>query len=257
MINFLKICAFGFAITIIVMIGACAFMIENINSQGSSNDSGTVDNAGNSDNSNKPKDKMADYMNEKYTDDKFTSVSSAGGGLGRRDKRAVLRSENYPDDEIMVLLTYVDGVELLCDNYLYFKYREQTKQKIDEILTKMLEHDHEFFYGMAPTLVTRSFPADTSFEDYVSDELSMIRFILVLGPGYDYSNRELFEEKFAKAFHENNFKVFSVIVCFTEEGDNYGELKDIGLDAYLGRHDKLYRLNIYKIGSHDEEFSWR
>ena len=220
-----------------------------------SNDSNKISNSSNY--GSPTLNRMMNYINDKYPEDNFTFNRSISGDLGSSDRNIYVKSEKFPNYNISLLLTKVDGVEVINDNYLYFKFKEQTQQLIKEILSEILGVDYKFFYGIPPSVGVKSFPGDLQFEDYISDTLSLIDFSVVVSPEYRLGDQAAFEETLKKAFGKRNIRIFSMDIYFDDDSGGYSELDDAGLFNYINRHRSIQRFSALSIGSENVEFTWR
>jgi hypothetical protein len=160
---------------------------------------------------------MVDYINERYEDDTFEFI--------RRDTWSndsiFVSSEKFPDEQIRIAHVTSDGRNYFNDNYLSFKYRERTTATIAEILDEVIEHDFKLFYEPTNSIGVHVFPANGSFDDYIINENSRLRFVAMVKPGYDISNMDNIAEKLKESFVCRNVLVFNAAVLFCQDYDVY------------------------------------
>jgi hypothetical protein len=158
-----------------------------------------------------------------------------------------------------------NGKEVFADNYLFFKFREQTRTLINEILADVLGHDFKLFYysthGVSSDMVLS---ADTTFEDYIASRVSTIIFRAVLAPGYDIGDRDVLVEKLRDAFISRNVIIYKGVLRFCDDPDTYEALNEHTLTHFLWTYNQDVMmademqpvLELRRIGEDNEMIEW-
>lgn len=128
-------------------------------------------------------DKMVDYMNEKYVDDKFTYVTVYGGHLGDNQTKIIVSSEKFPNSEIKVIC-YDSGE--CSDNYLDIKFEDQTRNYLKTKLNEKFGNKVYVDYVADDRGGTSNGSSYTTFEEFIANENSYIYFNAIIG--YDVSD---------------------------------------------------------------------
>lgn len=131
-------------------------------------------------------DMMVSYINDKYSDDTFEFVSMSGGHLGSNTTKIIVKSEKYPNKEIRVICSEVDGKEIYSDTYLNVKFENETYEFIKDALVSEYGENVYLKYIPDDTASFESGSSSTTFEEYVSDPSTYIYFsAAVVGTAYD------------------------------------------------------------------------
>ncbi len=158
-------------------------------------------------------DKMVAYMNEKY-DDTFEYSAPYGGGPGATSTQIVVKSEKYPDAQIWVEYYTEDGKDIFADNYVSYKYEEQTRDVLQKLLTDVFQSDVKLRYTVGTKGVLNNFTDNTTFDEYASDSASRIGFrAFIFDTGSATSNAE---SKLKEALEESGY-VLSGLVFITDD----------------------------------------
>ena len=199
--------------------------------------------------------RLLEYMNSKYHDDNFHYVSPSGGGLGYSERSIIVNSDRFPDARIGVRLSEVDGEDVFADNYHHFKFENQIRERLDEILAGAFSWDYKLFFGNPPLVGTFSFPAETTFEDYIANDRSSIMFTVVVSPDFGAVDRSAFEIGFNEAFAREDIFIVDAGVFFADETNGYNELEN-NLTAFLRDNSKLLYMNAWLPGTREARFEW-
>ena len=191
---------------------------------------------------------MLTYMHEKYTDDTFEFVSMSGGHIGSNVTKIIVASEKYPDKEVRVICTEVDGEKIFTDTYLNFKFEEQTREYIKDKLQKEFGNNIYFKYVPDDLACTEGGSFETTFEEYINEESSHI-YISVAVP-YEVENKE--------AVNNLLQNIFSDIAL---SGDIYFFDAETDIDADITEkiETKQYSEKVYISKTETEEkyqFEW-
>jgi hypothetical protein len=195
---------------------------------------------------------MVEYINERYEDDTFEFI--------RRDTWSndsiFVSSEKFPDEQIMVSHVTADGRDYFNDDYLYYKFREQATDKIEEILKDALDHEFKLFYSrLSPGNTTYVLPSDISVDDYMSNPNSWLRFSAMVAPEYDISDTSFVADKLKNAFELNNVLLFNASVSFHQDYEVYESLSQENI--HIRRSSVNPRISIFYYRSRQEmEFTW-
>jgi len=206
-------------------------------------------------------ERMVDYMNARYDDTFYFKEPYI---YNKMQREICVRSDKFSaaDDYIYVGYEKVGDSEIFCDNYLYFKYRKQTTAFLEEVLAEVFGYDFKLFYGDEPGIGTnRILAAGASFEDYISNWISDIRFTAVLAPGYEIDDRGIFAKKIKDIFVTHKTIITSATVHFCDDYVVYDSLDKETLNDFLISYErnenKKPTLDMSWIGAEKESFDWR
>lgn len=172
-------------------------------------------------NRNSTVDKMVAYMNNKY-DDHFEYSAPFGGGPGATSKQIIVSSEQYPEARVWVQYYEQDGQEVFTDNYIDYKYEEQTRVFLQDLLEQVFQSRVVLRYDIGTSGTVNDFNDGTTFETYISDIRSDIGFqACVLLERDDFSTLE-FEKKLKEAIKSTGLIAFGTIY-FTEDAEIYAQ----------------------------------
>ena len=121
-------------------------------------------------------DMMVSYINDKYSDDHFEYVSMSGGHLGSNTTKIIVKSEKYPDKEIRVICSEVDGEDVYSDTYLNAKFETETYEFIRNALVGEYGENVYLKYIPDDTVSYENGSSSTTFEEYISDPSTYIYF---------------------------------------------------------------------------------
>ena len=121
-------------------------------------------------------EKMVAYMNERY-DDTFTFNSPFGGSVGVDSTQITVKSEKYPDEKIWVEYVVEDGEEHYYDNYIDYKYENETKEYLLKIMREIFEgSDVVVEYNVDSGGTRNEYNESVTFEQYIKGESTPIVF---------------------------------------------------------------------------------
>jgi hypothetical protein len=174
-------------------------------------------------------DRMMEYINGRY-DDGFTYDGPQPNTTNTATTRRILVvTERFPDEYITVFYNKSDdGEEVFNDNYLYFVYREQTIEFLKGLLGDILGHDFKLFYALPASVHSEKLPDGTTFEQYISSDLSMIGFTAVVAPGYELADGDSLIQRFKEALSANGIVDINGLIYFTDDPDDYAALNGVG-----------------------------
>lgn len=153
-------------LTVILMIGVSGCM--NINKQENEfkgiNKSKTVH------------EKMVAYMNERY-DDTFTFNAPFGGSVGIDSTQITVKSEKYPNEKIWVEYVVENGEEYYYDNYIDYKYENETREYLLEIMREIFDGSNVVVkYDVDSGGTKNEYDESTTFNQYIKGESTPIVF---------------------------------------------------------------------------------
>lgn len=125
-------------------------------------------------------DMMVSYINDKYSDDHFEYVSMSGGHIGSDTTKIIVKSEKYPDKEIRVICSGVDGDFVYSDTYLNVKFEEETRLYIEQSLSSAFDGAVYVQYIPDDTGSMKSGTSETQFSDFISDNTTFVYFNAVV-----------------------------------------------------------------------------
>ena len=195
-------------------------------------------------------DMMIDYMNEKY-DDHFEYAEPFGGKPGDKTKQILVKSEKYPDAKIWVEHYSQNGDDAFADNYVSYKYENQTREALQSLLMNVFGSEVKVSYTVGLRGLRNNFTDNTSFEQYITDPASMIvfrAFVLDNGSAVSKGDNDL-----KKAIDESGFVLFGTVYV-TDNRDYYDEAFDL---SYI-EQSKIMALEINMSAPHEFlTFKWR
>lgn len=193
-------------------------------------------------NRNPTVEEMVAYMNEKY-DDHFEYAAPFGGGPGAVSKQIIVTSEKFPEAQIWVQRDEKDGKEVFTDNYVSYKYEEQTRAFLRELLENAFHGKAAIFYGVGTRGTGGEFADDTTFEAYISNIFSDIGFqacVLIEDSGADIRS---FEDDLKKEIQSSGLIAFGTVYFTTDPGRfrEVSELSEKEFDLFdFDLFDQLY-----------------
>jgi hypothetical protein len=234
-------------IILIIMIGVCGCMKNNTNQGGGAKVSELS-----------VREQVMEYINSRY-DDHFTFYGREPGMYRMNDIKILGESEKYPGEYITVLYSKSseDGTVFLNDNYLYFKYREQTIEFLEGVLREFFNYDLKFFYDMVSAGVNLlELPADATFEEYISNKASRLRFTAVIAPGYDTGDGVALTQRLKEVFAAYNTVILGASVLFCDDPETYSSLDSRNISIYRAKY-KGTAISIARLNTGADRYEWR
>jgi uncharacterized protein YcgL (UPF0745 family) len=152
-------------------------------------------------------DKILTYMKKTYPEDEFTYVKTLyGDRLDEWHTEIIMTSKLFPDFEIEGFYSVGDGGKIYYkDNYLPIKFREQTFEKVDEVLREMWGDTafHIFPVEDYPQ-IPLAYEDVTSFDEYIASEDNGVKYIIVADIPYEDVNEPEIEQRITEVFAKNN-----------------------------------------------------
>ena len=181
-------------------------------------------------------DMMVSYINDKYSDDNFEYVSMSGGHLGSNTTKIIVKSEKYPDKEIRVICSEVDGNNIYSDTYLNVKFETKTYEFIRNALVKEYGENIYLKYTPDDTACYENGSSNTTFDEYISDPSTYVYFSAAVVGTVDDEEAALSKIKsiFADA-------VFSAHIYFVDTSDS------LSVNATKFIENKEYSKRLYII----------
>lgn len=131
-------------------------------------------------------DRMVEYINNKYTDDKFEYEKMTGGYLGSNVTKIIVSSEKYPEKDIYVICTQVDDEEKFTDTYLNVKFEIETEGYIKNSLNDIFGDSLIWFsYSAADIAGEDKGSSLTTFMEYLANENTYISFSALIDDVHD------------------------------------------------------------------------
>lgn len=159
-------------------------------------------------------DKMVAYMNEKY-DDHFEYSAPFGGGPDATSTQIIVTSEKYPEAQIWVEYYTENGKEIFADNYVSYKYEKQTRNALQNLLEDVFGAEIKLRYGVGSKGSINNFTDNTSFDEFISDPASYVRFrafVLDNGAGISIAGKEL-----KQAIEDSKFVISGLLYITSDE----------------------------------------
>lgn len=189
-------------------------------------------------------DMMVSYINDKYSDDNFEYVSMSGGHLGSNTTKIIVKSEKYPDKEIRVICSEVDGKNIYSDTYLNVKFETETYEFIRNALVGEYGENIYLKYVPDDTASYENGSSNTTFEEYISHPSTYIYFSAAVVGTVDDEEATLNKIKsiFADA-------VLSAHIYFVNTDDSLSD------DATSLIENKEYAKRLYIIKETVDQYS--
>lgn len=163
-------------------------------------------------------DMMMSYINDKYSDDHFEYVGMSGGHLGSNTTKIIVKSEKYPDKEIRVICSEVDGEDVYSDTYLNAKFETETYEFIRNALVGEYGENVYLKYIPDDTASYENGSSSTTFEEYISDPSTYIYFSAAVVGNVD--NEEAALNKIKSIFAD---AVLSAHIYFVDTDDSLSD----------------------------------
>ena len=119
---------------------------------------------------------MVDYINRKYTDDSFEFVSVSGGHIGSTTRKIIVKSEKYPNKEIRVICSKINGNIVYSDTYLNVKFEKETQKYLENALQNAFNTKTVVRYIPDDMVSMEEGTVDTKFDEYISDKTTYVYF---------------------------------------------------------------------------------
>jgi len=200
-------------------------------------------------------ERMMKYINERY-DDTFTFLQIYENHPSYRKREILVTTEKYPGEYIHVQYIEKEEGDFYNDNYLYFKYRDQAIEALHEVFDGVLDYDFKFFYEGNPGVDMDTIDADATFDEYISNTASNLRFTVVVAPGYSIGEPDVFEKRIIDAFASQGMVILSASIHFCDDPDVYEELDRATLLRFVW-NDTAPVLHLYHIGTERADPYWR
>lgn len=194
-------------------------------------------------NRNSTVDKMVAYMNDKY-DDHFEYSAPFGGGPGATSKQIIVSSEQFPEAQIWVQYFERDGKEIFTDNYISYKYEEQTRNLLEDLLTEAFHSNVALFYNVGSKGTVNQFTEQTTFEEYISDIKAKIGFQACILLDVSELDTNLLKKEWEDTIRSCGLAAFGTIY-FTDNVGEFNEVSDLTLEEFdFYNFDSFARLRI-------------
>ena len=188
-------------------------------------------------------EKMVSYMNEKY-DDHFEYLSPFGGGPGATSKQIFVSSEQYPEAQIWVQYYKLDNKEIFTDNYVSYKYEEQTRGLLEKLLTDAFHNNIVLFYKVGIKGTVNQFAEQTTFEEYISDVKAKIGFQACVLLETSEIDTSLLKQAWEDAIKSSGLIAFGTIY-FTDNVETFNEVSRLSVKEFdLFNFDSFIRLRV-------------
>lgn len=205
-------------------------------------------------NRNSTVDKMVAYMNDKY-DDHFEYSAPFGGGPGATSKQIIVSSEKYPEARVWVQYYEQDGKETFTDNYVSYKYEEQTRDLLEKLLTEAFHGSATLFYKVGSKGTVNQFTEQTTFEEYISDIKAKIGFQACVLLDTSEPDTKLLKKAWEETIWPCGLAAFGTIY-FTDNAETFNEVSHLSLKEFdLFNFDTFVRFQVGMIESSMFEYS--
>lgn len=194
-------------------------------------------------NRNSTVDKMVAYMNEKY-DDHFEYSAPFGGEPGATSKQIIVSSEQYPEARIWVQYYERDGREVFTDNYISYKYEEQTRNLLEKLLADAFHGKVALFYKVGSKGTVNQSAEQTTFEEFISDSKAKIGFQACVLLETSESDTSQLKKEWEEAIKPSGLVAFGTIY-FTDNVETFNEVSRLSLKEFdLFSFDSFARLRV-------------
>ena len=164
---------------------------------------------------------------EKKYGETFT-YHRARGGLEDPDGLEIyLVAEDYPDTPIWVRNKWVNGKQVITDDFLGAKYEEETKQLLQKVLEEVAGEPVIVGYSRTTTAMPEGASGDMTFEEYISLPSSQIGFYAITSRQCNSeAEQEELEKKLEEAFVEQGICCIDGRVYFDNGEGHFEELQN-------------------------------
>ena len=203
-------------------------------------------------NRNSTADRMVAYMNEKY-DDHFEYAAPFGGGPGAVSKQIIVTSEKFPKAQVWVECYEKDGREIFADNYVSYKYEEQTRAALYRLMEDAFHCEAAVFYGVGTKGTANDFTENTTFAEYSSSIQADIGFQACVLRKTSEDDADTLKSDLKKAVESAGLTVFGTIYFTDDPGslDGFSKLPLKDLDLLDQIHFDMDGPNSFK------QLEWR
>lgn len=178
--------------------------------------------------------KMLEHMNEKY-DDQFTYNRPYGGGPSAKSKKIICSSEKFPDKDIWVMYQEdADGNVLIFDNYMGVKFEQQTRNLLNQTLTKVFGSEYKLFYTVNLQAATKGASNEMTFEEYIKEPSSSIGIVVIVKQR-DGLERSDVEQELERAIQEAGLCCRLGTIYFDAGTGYYDEVTTETLSTYCNQ----------------------
>lgn len=188
-------------------------------------------------NNNSPQNEIVDYMEKKYKDN-FTYIDSFGGN--NLTTNALLRSEKFPEYKITSSrIVEENGKVYYSDNYIQYKYKEETKKYLYDMLKKIFDSQFYLTYEIGTLGTINDFNDKTSFDNFIKSKNNNLMFTVVVSSDFVFEESNLLNELKSKIEISGiQFKNFTIY--FSTNDDNYKQFDELSSVEI----EQMRRLNI-------------
>lgn len=166
------------------------------------------------------------YMNEKYGEE-FEYISLTDDYQTNSSLKIFVKSKKYPNSKILVIEELTpDGIKY-HDAYIRTKYEQDTYNLINSIATNVYgecrviyDLSHNTYY------LPDSFNNATTFEEYISNIKSNIKFSLLLPKEHNKLDKEKETNGFYESLRENNI-ICSCSIYYADDEEKYEKINSI------------------------------
>jgi len=190
-------------------------------------------------NKRSPRDEIIEYMQEKY-DEKFTYIDSFGGN--NSNVNILLSSEKLSGYKITAS-RHIDenGTKYYSDNYIHYKYEEQTRTHLYNIMKEVFNSEIFITYGVG-TLGTRNdFTSKTTYNDFIKSKDSNILFNVVVNSNYIIDEVELLN-KLKEKINSANISFINFSIYFATSEEDFKEFTELSSSQY----ETMRKLDVWE-----------
>lgn len=196
-------------------------------------------------------EKMVAHMNDKY-DDHFEFSAPFGGGPGAATKQIIVKSELFPDAQIWVEYYVQDGKDVFVDNYLDYKFEQQTRDVLQELLEDVFDGGVILSYNVGTAVTPNTFSDATTFKEYSSSPESNIGFNAVVSQNQEISD-EFIESRILKVLMDSGV-IASGSIYFSINESTFKPLSKLNFEE---RHSmRRFSFGMSSLDSFDF-YEWR
>jgi hypothetical protein len=197
-------------------------------------------------------DKMVAYMNAKYNDH-FEYSAPFGGGAGATSTQIIVKSEQFPNAQIWVECYTRDGKDAFADNYVDYKYEQQTKEALTSMLNDVFKCDSKLTFGVGTKGSRNNLSNTTTFAEYIGDRDSQVGFSAVISNAYANVDTATIEAALKSNLRENGITVYGTIY-FPVESSQFDDWESLPTSIISTLPNLYFRMD--DINSF-EELTWR
>ena len=187
---------------------------------------------------NSSSNNMTKYMEKKYNDS-FTITEVTGGGIGITHHIAYATSKKYPDHKFKIY--YEEKDDSYKDDYIQYKYEENTKEYIKSMLENIFNVDVIINYNINET--NNKFNDYTTFDEFINSSDNGILFEALVSDEYNINDIDILSKEIKDQLEKNHISIEYCTIYFANNKDTFYPIRELRKNGEL---EKLQKINLNK-----------